>query len=389
MPDPAADTLEHAVRQALTAVIDPEIRRPVTDLGMIRSVEVGPGAPAGSGSFVTVGVDLTVATCPMRDTLTRDVDAAVRAVEGVGDVRVELGVMSAEQRTELRTMLRGGVGEPEIPFAKPESLTKVYAIASGKGGVGKSSVTANLAVALARQGLEVGVVDADIYGFSIPRMLGVDRQPTRVDNMLLPPIAHGVKVVSIGMFVPAGQPVVWRGPMLHRALQQFLADVFWGDLDVLLLDLPPGTGDIAISVAQLLPGSEIVVVTTPQVAAAEVAERAGSVATQTQQGVVGVVENMSWLEQPDGSRLEVFGSGGGERVATNLSRATGTNVPLLGQVPLDVSLREAGDSGTPVVLAHPEAPAAVALRDVALSLARRPRGLAGRALGVSVVPSQR
>jgi ATP-binding protein involved in chromosome partitioning len=277
------------------------------------------------------------------------------------------------------------VGEPEIPFAKPESLTRVYAIASGKGGVGKSSVTANLAVALAAEGLEVGVVDADIYGFSIPRMLGVDRQPTRVDNMLLPPIAHGVKVVSIGMFVPPGQPVVWRGPMLHRALQQFLADVFWGDLDVLLLDLPPGTGDIAISVAQLLPGSEIVVVTTPQVAAAEVAERAGSVATQTQQGVVGVVENMSWLEQPDGSRLEVFGSGGGERVAANLSRATGTTVPLLGQVPLDVSLREAGDGGTPVVLADPGSPAAAALRDVALGLARRPRGLAGRSLGVTVV----
>lgn len=251
--------------------------------------------------------------------------------------------------------------------------------------MGKSSVTANLAVALAAQGLEVGVVDADIYGFSIPRMLGVDRQPTRVDNMLLPPIAHGVKVVSIGMFVPPGQPVVWRGPMLHRALQQFLADVFWGDLDVLLLDLPPGTGDIAISVAQLLPGSEIVVVTTPQVAAAEVAERAGSVATQTQQGVVGVVENMSWLEQPDGSRLEVFGAGGGERVAANLSRATGTTVPLLGQVPLDVSLREAGDGGTPVVLSDPGSPAAAALRDVAAGLARRPRGLAGRSLGVTVV----
>src|SRR5690606_11558955 len=237
------------------------------------------------------------------DTLSRDVAAAVRAVEGVADVRVDLGVMTAEQRAELRTMLRGGVGEPEIPFAKPGSLTKVYAIASGKGGGGKSSVAANRAVAPAAQGLEVGVVDADIYGFSIPRMLGVDRQPTRVDNMLLPPIAHCVKVVSIGMFVPPGQPVVWRGPMLHRALQQFLADVFWGDLDVLLLDLPPGTGDIAISVGQLLPGSQIVVVTTPQTAAAEVAERAGSIAVQTRQHVVGVVENMSWLVQPDGSRL--------------------------------------------------------------------------------------
>ncbi|MBD8078252.1 Mrp/NBP35 family ATP-binding protein [Cellulosimicrobium arenosum] len=384
MPDARTAQLEDAVRAALATVLDPEIRRPVTELGMVRSVDL---EERGGAAAVTVGVDLTVTTCPMRDTLVRDVTAAVRAVEGVADVQVELGVMTAEQRADLRTMLRGGVGEPEIPFAKPDSLTKVYAVASGKGGVGKSSVTANLAVALAQDGLSVGVVDADIYGFSIPRMLGVDRQPTRVDNMLLPPIAHGVKVVSIGMFVPPGQPVVWRGPMLHRALQQFLADVYWGDLDVLLLDLPPGTGDIAISVAQLLPGSEIVVVTTPQVAAAEVAERAGSVAMQTQQGVVGVVENMSWLTQPDGSRLELFGSGGGERVATNLSHAIGTDVPLLGQVPLDVTLREAGDGGTPVVLAAPGSPAAVALRDIAGGLSRRPRGLAGRSLGVTVVGS--
>jgi len=231
----------------------------------------------------------------------------------------------------------------------------------------------------------VGVVDADIYGFSIPRMLGVTRPPTKVDDMLLPPIAYDVKVVSIGMFVPAGQPVVWRGPMLHRALQQFLADVFWGDLDVLLLDLPPGTGDIAISVAQLLPSSELLVVTTPQVAAAEVAERAGSVALQTRQHVVGVLENMSWLVQPDGSRLELFGSGGGAVVAENLSRAMGVPVPLLGQVPLDMALREAGDDGTPIVLADPDSPSAVVLRSVARTLAARSRGLAGRSLGLSPV----
>ena len=358
---------------------------------MVRSVEVtGSPAPADGavptgGAHVVVGIDLTVAGCPMKSTLVKDVTAAASTVPGVGRVDVELGVMSAEQRTELRTMLRGGVGEPEIPFAKPGSLTKVYAIASGKGGVGKSSVTANLAVALAADGLSVGVVDADIYGFSIPRMLGVDRQPTRVDNMLLPPVAHGVKVVSIGMFVPQGQPVVWRGPMLHRALQQFLADVYWGDLDVLLLDLPPGTGDIAISVAQLLPTSEILVVTTPQLAAAEVAERAGSIATQTQQGVVGVVENMSWLEQPDGSRLELFGAGGGARVAENLTTATGGPVELLGQIPLDVSLRESGDAGTPVTLSDPGSPAAVALQGVARRLATRSRGLAGRPLGLSPV----
>jgi ATP-binding protein involved in chromosome partitioning len=376
MPDLSPDALVAAVRTALDGVLDPEIRRPITELGMVRSVEVDAGV-------AVVGIDLTTPGCPLKETLTRDVTAAAVGVPGVTDARVVMGVMSAEQRGALRTLLRGTDAEPTIPFAQPGSLTKVFAIASGKGGVGKSSVTANLAVAMAADGLRVGIVDADIYGFSIPRMLGVTRQPTRVDDMLLPPIEHGVKVVSIGMFVPPGQPVVWRGPMLHRALQQFLADVFWGDLDVLLLDLPPGTGDIAISVAQLLPGSQIVVVTTPQLAAAEVAERAGSVAVQTRQHVVGVVENMAWLEQPDGSRLHLFGEGGGERVATSLTALTGTDVPVLGQVPLDVRLREAGDAGTPVVLTDPDSPAAQALVEVARSLTARKRGLAGMALGLT------
>lgn len=370
-------TLVDRVREALTTVIDPEIRRPITELDMVRSVDVA------DGGAVKVGVDLTVAGCPLSSTIVNDVTQAVSALDGVASVSVDLGVMTPEQRASLRSRLRGGDGNPVIPFSQPGSLTKVYAIASGKGGVGKSSVTANLAVALAAEGLNVGVVDADIYGFSIPRMLGVTRQPTRVDSMLLPPIAHGVKVVSMGMFVPAGQPVVWRGPMLHRALEQFLADVFWGDLDVLLLDLPPGTGDIAISVAQLLQGSEIVVVTTPQNAAAEVAERAGSIATQTHQGVVGVIENMSWLEQPDGSRLHVFGEGGGERVAASLSKVLGNDVPLLGQVPLDPAVREAGDDGTPAVVAHPDAPGSRVLREVARGLAARKRGLAGMRLGVT------
>ncbi len=373
---PTDATLTEAVHAALASVQDPEIRRPITELGMVRSVTV-------DGDRVVVGLDLTTAGCPLKDTLTRDVTAAVAPLEGVREVAVELGVMSAEQRAELRRTLRGTDAEPTIPFAQASSLTKVFAIASGKGGVGKSSVTANLAVALAADGLRVGVVDADIYGLSIPRMLGVDRPPTKVDDMLLPPVAHDVKVVSIGMFVPPGQPVVWRGPMLHRALQQFLADVFWGDLDVLLLDLPPGTGDIAISVAQLLPGSQIVVVTTPQDAAAEVAERAGSVAVQTRQQVVGVVENMSWLEQPDGSRLELFGSGGGARVAHRLTELTGGDVPLLGQIPLDVALREGGDVGEPVVRSHPSSPAARALVQIARTISERPRGLAGRSLGLS------
>ena len=382
MPTAADFTdLTAAVRAALESVQDPEIRRPITDLGMVRSIDVGPDG--AGGVLATVGLDLTTAGCPLKDTLNRDVTAAVSGVEGVTAVRVDLGVMSDEQRTALRTTLRGGATEPVIPFNKPESLTKIYAIASGKGGVGKSTVTANLAAAMAADGLRVGVLDADVYGFSLPRMLGVSLPPTRVDDMLLPPVAHDIKVISIGMFVPAGQPVVWRGPMLHRALQQFLADVFWGDLDVLLLDLPPGTGDIAISVAQLLPSSELIVVTTPQIASAEVAERAGSVALQTHQHVVGVVENMSWLEQADGSRLELFGAGGGASVAANLTRAVGTDVPLLAQVPLDIGLRECGDAGTPIVLTTPDSPAAIALRDVARMLATRSRGLAGRSLGLT------
>jgi ATP-binding protein involved in chromosome partitioning len=285
----------------------------------------------------------------------------------------------------MQVKLRGGSGTPEIQFAKPGSLTRVYAVASGKGGVGKSSVTVNLAVSLAGRGLSVGVVDADIYGHSVPRMLGVTGRPTQVDQMIMPPQAHGVRVISIGMFTAGNTAVVWRGPMLHRALQQFLADVFWGDLDVLLLDLPPGTGDIAISVAQLIPNAEILVVTTPQVAAREVAERAGSIALQTHQQITGIVENMSWLELPGGERMELFGAGGGAAVADSLSRMTGARVPLLGQIPIDVRLREGGDEGRPIVLADPASPAAVALREIADQLAVRQRGLAGRALGLTPV----
>jgi ATP-binding protein involved in chromosome partitioning len=369
-------TLE-AVRVALDGVRDPEIRRPITELDMVKSVEIS------TGGAVDVAVYLTVAACPLRDTITRDVRAAVGAVPGVTDVRVALDVMSDEQRQDLKTKLRGGQAERVIPFAQAGSLTRVYAVASGKGGVGKSSVTVNLAAAMAADGLRVGVVDADVYGFSVPRMLGVSQAPTRVDDMILPPVVHDVKVISIGMFVPGNQPVVWRGPMLHRALQQFLSDVFFGDLDVLLLDLPPGTGDIAISVAQLLPSAEVLVVTTPQAAAAEVAERAGAIALQTHQHVVGVVENMSWLELPGGSRMDLFGTGGGARVAERLGRAIGSPVPLLGQVPLDVALREAGDAGLPVVLSDPDSPAAVALRGVARHLSRRARGLSGRSLGLT------
>ncbi|GMA38853.1 Mrp/NBP35 family ATP-binding protein [Mobilicoccus caccae] len=373
MSAPTKETL----LQALAGVEDPEIHRPITELGMVEDVSVDDAGRA------TVTILLTVAACPLKDTLSQNTHKALAAVDGVTSVDVTLGVMNDEQRTALKQHLRGGQAEREIPFARPDSLTRVYAIASGKGGVGKSSVTANLAAALAESGLRVGVVDADIYGFSIPRMMGVDYPPTQVDDMIMPPEAKGVKVISVGMFVPGNQPVVWRGPMLHRALQQFLADVYWGDLDVLLLDLPPGTGDVAISVAQLIPGAEIIVVTTPQQAAAEVAERAGSIATQTHQRIVGVIENMSWLELPDGTRQELFGSGGGQQVAESLGRIVGTEIPLLGQIPIDISLREGSDSGAPVVQSNPDGPAGVALRGIAKGLATRARGLAGRKLGIT------
>jgi ATP-binding protein involved in chromosome partitioning len=371
--------LETSIRAALAKVNDPEIRKPITELGMVDAVAV-----AADGA-VTVGVLLTVPGCPMKAELTRSVTEAVSRVAGVTAVEVKLGVMTDAQRGELRTMLRGDGPANEIPFAQPGSRTRVYAVASGKGGVGKSSVTVNVAAALAAKGLAVGVLDADIYGFSVPRMLGVTGKPTQVDQMIMPPVAHDVKVISIGMFTPGNTAVVWRGPMLHRALQQFLADVFWGDLDVLLMDLPPGTGDIAISVAQLVPSAELLVVTTPQLAAREVAERAGSIALQTHQQIVGVVENMSWLEMPDGSRMELFGRGGGQAVADSLAASTGTRVPLLGQIPIDQTVREGGDSGTPVVITAPDSPAAVALRGVADALAARQRSLVGRPLGLSPV----
>jgi ATP-binding protein involved in chromosome partitioning len=362
---------------ALATVLDPEIRKPITELNMVAGAEVDATGRA------RIDVLLTVPGCPMKEQLTRDVTAAVSRLDGITAVDVQLGVMSDEQRKALGQQLRGDAPAAEIPFAQPGSRTRVYAVASGKGGVGKSSVTVNVAVALAARGLSVGVLDADIYGFSVPRMLGVTGKPTQVEKMIMPPVAHDVKVISIGMFTPGNTAVVWRGPMLHRALQQFLADVFWGDLDVLLMDLPPGTGDIAISVAQLVPSAELLVVTTPQLAAREVAERAGSIALQTHQQIVGVVENMSWLELPSGERMELFGAGGGQAVADSLATSTGTRVPLLGQVPIDQRVREGGDSGAPVVLTSPDSPAAIAYRDIAETLAARQRSLVGRSLGLA------
>ena len=367
-----------ALNAALATVNDPEIHRPITELGMLKSVE------ADDKGVVKVGVYLTVSGCPMRDTITDRVTAAVMTVAGVTKVEVELDVMSDEQRAAMKKTLRGD--EKENPFNRPGSTTRIYAIASGKGGVGKSSVTANLAAAMADMGLRVGLIDADIYGHSIPRMLDALDAPTMVEGMIMPPTGYGVSVISMLAFKPGGvtQPVAFRGPMLHRALEQFITDVWWGDLDVLLLDLPPGTGDIAISAAQLLPTAELVIVTTPQMAAADVAVRAGTLAEQTHQKVAGVIENMSSFPCPHcGEPMDLFGTGGGKLVADQIAKVLGTETPMLGQIPFDVALREGGDDGRPLVISNPDAPASIALREIAERLGKRPRGLAGLSLGIT------
>jgi len=371
------------VERALSGVLDPEIRKPVTELDMIGGVAVD------AEGHATVHVKLTIVGCPAADKIERDVRAAAASVPGVSGVTVDVSVMTPAERAALTEKLRGGRAARAQQFG-PDSLTRVYAVTSGKGGVGKSTVTANLAVALAERGLRVGLIDADVHGFSIPGLLGltdadgVAVRPTRVDDMILPPVAYGVKVISIGMFVDSSSAAVaWRGPMLHRTIQQFLGDVFFGDLDVLLLDLPPGTGDVAISVGQLLPQAEVLVITTPQPAAADVAERSGVVARQTGQRIVGVIENMAGLVQPDGSVLELFGSGGGVEVARRLSAGQDVPVPLLASVPLSVPLRTGGDTGAPIVVTDPQDPAAAAIRAVAAGLAVRPRDLPGRKLPLS------
>ncbi len=371
-----------AVRDALSRVIDPEIRRPITELGMVDAVSVDEHGCAH------VAIKLTIVGCPAADTIERDVREAVASAAGVASLDLDVSVMTPAERAALTGRLRGSHGRVN-PFTR-DSLTRVYAVTSGKGGVGKSTITANLAVDLARRGLRVGLVDADVHGFSIPGILGlvhdgVAQRPTRVDDMILPPVAYGVKAISIGMFLDptrgqgASTAVAWRGPMLHRTISQFLTDVYFGDLDMLLLDLPPGTGDVAISVGQLLPGADVLVVTTPQPAAADVAVRSGVVARQSGQHVFGVIENMAGLSAPDGTVLDVFGSGGGAEAAARLSDDS-ERVPLLASVPLSVALRAGGDRGVPIVVADPDDPAAVAIRSVADRLASRPRGLAGRSL---------
>lgn len=375
-----------AIQSALTQVIDPEIRRPITELGMVESVSVDDTGQAD------VKVLLTIAGCPMANTIESDVVAAVSAVEGITAVRVELGSMSDEQRNELKKQLRGGRDDREIPFARPDSLTQVILVASGKGGVGKSSVTVNLAMALAAKGRSVGVLDADIYGHSVPQMMGlVDASPTSVDGMIMPVPSMGLRVISIGMLKSSrDQVIAWRGPILDRALQQFLADVYWGDLDFLIVDLPPGTGDVALSLGQKLPNAEVLVVTTPQQASAEVAERAGTMASMLEQKVLGVVENMAYLEVEcphcqHSHRVDVFGTGGGTEVANTLSVRLGYEVPLLAEVPMDPKMVSNGDLGVPLVATDPELPAAAAIMALAERLANRKRNLVGLKLGVTPV----
>lgn len=367
-----------AIMAALATVEDPEIRKPITELGMVKSIDLN------RKGLARVGIYLTISGCPMKQTLTERVEQAVGNVPGVSRVVVDLDVMSDEQRAKLKEQLRGP--DKEIVFNRPGSLTRLYAITSGKGGVGKSSVTANLAVAMAQRGLSVGLVDVDIYGHSIPRILGNPEPPTSVDGMFMPPIAHGVRFMSMLPFKPQGstQPVALRGPMLHRYVESFLSDVWWGDLDVLLLDLPPGTGDVAMSVAQLIPNSELVVVTTPQLAAADVAVRAGMMAELTHQRVTGVIENMSGVPCPHcGEPMNLFGVGGGALVAEQLSAALQTEIPVLGRIPFDVDLREGGDEGIPLVLKSPESAAAQTIADIATALTSRARGLVGMPLNIS------
>ena len=366
---------EEQVRQALRNVLDPEIGKPIEDIGMLQGIDVQDG-------LVRVHVLITIEGCPLKDRITNDVTNALQPVEGVERVEVELSPMSEPQRAELVSKLRGGAPAPQQQRSFfVGSDTTVIAVASGKGGVGKSSVTVNLACALAAEGYRVGVLDADVWGFSIPRMMGVSGKPVGFNDMILPLESHGVKIISMGFFVPEETPVIWRGPMLHKAIEQFLGDVYWGDLDFLLADLPPGTGDVSISLASFLPGASMLVVTTPQEAARKVAERAGKMAERTNLRPIGVIENMSWFVCPHcGERTSIFGDGGGQEAADTLG------VPLLAQVPLVPELREGGDEGRPIVASDPDSPAGTALREAARRVAQVTRSKVGKPLPLAARP---
>ena len=356
----------------LSQVIDPELRRSITDLGMVEHAEI-------IGTKANIKVLLTISGCPMRDKLTQDIKAAAAKLPEVSEVNLEFGVMSDDQRQKVRELVRGEKSK-EIPFARPDSLTRVIGISSGKGGVGKSSVTTNLAIAVAQHGFKVGILDADVYGHSIPRLLGlIGQRPTAIDEMFIPLENHGVKCVSMEMFKPnRSDAVAYRGPILHKVLEQLLTDAYWGDLDFLFIDLPPGTGDLAISLGQFIPASELIVVTTPQIAAAEVAERSGRIAHQLKQQIIGVIENMSAFPCPKcGEPIELFGSGGGADTAARLSQLIGAEVPLLGAIPFSHELRSGGDGGIPVMVAHDSDPAAQAIDAIADEIAKRKKSIVG------------
>ena len=367
--------MQDSIIEALSKVIDPELRIPLTELDMVGEIWVSPEGVAD------VEIKLTITGCPASRRIESESKAAVEKVEGIKSANIKLSVMTPAERDALKIKLRGGKPMKHNPFDK-ETLTNIFLVGSGKGGVGKSTLTANLAVALASQGQRVGLIDADIYGFSIPGQLGITEKPTRVDELILPPVAFGVKVISIGMFIEGNTPVAWRGPMLHRAIEQFLSDVFWGDLDILLVDLPPGTGDIAITLGQLLPTAKTIVVTTPQISASEVAERSGAVGLQTGQAIFGVIENMSYLQQGN-ERIELFGAGGGDLVAKSLSELSNTQVPLLGQIPLSIPLREGSDTGNPLLGQETTDAAASSIQQIAQLIASASRDLAGRRLPLS------
>jgi ATP-binding protein involved in chromosome partitioning len=364
------------INTALGTVIDPELHKPLPELGMVESVDFTDGV-------AKIGILLTIVGCPMKDRLHSDITKSLANISEVKTVEINFGVMNEEQRNNVKKLIRGG-REKFIPFAQPDSLTRVLGIASGKGGVGKSSVTVNLAVAAAARGLKVGILDADVYGHSVPRLMGIlDKRPTAIDQTFIPVENYGVKVVSMEMFKPErSDPVAYRGPLLHRVLEQLLSDAYWGDLDLLLLDLPPGTGDIAISLGQLIPTSEIIVVTTPQIAAAEIAERAGRIAHQIKQPVIGVIENMSESINPEsGEKISVFGSGGGEETAKRLSKLIGVDVPLLAKIPFDPILREGGDEGNPIALTDKKFTAI--FNEILDQIIIRPKSLLGVRLNIN------
>ncbi len=360
---------------ALSGVIDPELRRPITELDMV-------GAISESGNAVEVDIKLTIVGCPAAQSIERDVKAALS--KEFSSVQVNMKTMTTEEREALKKKLRGDKPIRFNPFAQENSLTRVIFVGSGKGGVGKSTLTVNLAVALAQLGNKVGLLDADIFGYSIPGLMGINQSPTKVDELMLPPIAFDVKVISIGFFVQDNKPVAWRGPMLHRAIEQFLTDVYWGDLDFLLVDLPPGTGDVAISLGQLLPNAQSIVITTPQSSAATIAERSGAIGLMTGQSVLGVIENMSYYETASGKEY-LFGEGGGQSVANRLSELSKTEVPLLGQIPISKPLRSSADQALPIVSSDSADPAARAIVEIAKNLGQQPRGLSGKKLGLNPI----